>query len=299
MIEGHLTRCFALWDLNWLSICFMLVQTESLVAGLWARHLLFPNHVCRLKKTDILEFFVQTQAERGVIRYFEAASSWEQVKSVPPASALKFLEGAVLLQHKDRTSFQYIALHVSGDIPALAIYRQPLTAMFVSMSGNGLQVPYADLTFGNLSMVNHEFGGELSTSEGKTDMHNLFRSANEAGVTIIAYHSTSGGLCARDATCPAVVRTSLDNTSFSAVFRSRGWVSDLTSRHGRTTVVWSLSGKGCGKDMALGDFFVESFDTHWASTILGKGYQLGWGKGADTWLDEDYIESLNSIIQAQ
>ncbi|KAJ7508082.1 hypothetical protein B0H11DRAFT_1902389 [Mycena galericulata] len=224
IIEGHLTRCFSLWDLNWLSIRFMLVQTESLVAGLWAHHLLFPNRVCRLKKTDILEFFVRSQAERGVIRYFEAASSWEQVKSDPPASVMKFLEGAVLLQHKDRNRFpQYIALHISGDIPGLAIYRQPLTSMFVSMSGNGIQVPYADLTFGNLSMVNHEFGGELSTSEGKNDMHNLFRRANEAGITIVAYHSTSDG----------------------------------------------------------------------------KGYRSGWGNGTDTWLDEDYIDSLDSIIRAQ
>ncbi|KAJ7444403.1 hypothetical protein B0H11DRAFT_1931143 [Mycena galericulata] len=224
IMEGHLTRCFSLWDLNWLSIRFMLVQTESLVAGLWAHHLLFPNRVCRLKKTDILEFFVRSQAERGVIRYFEAASSWEQVKSDTPASVMKFLEGAVLLQHKDRNRFpQYIALHISGDIPGLAIYRQPLTSMFVSMSGNGIQVPYADLTFGNLSMVNHEFGGELSTSEGKNDMHNLFRRTNEAGITIVAYHSTSDG----------------------------------------------------------------------------KGYRSGWGNGTDTWLDEDYIDSLDSIIRAQ
>ncbi|KAJ7456371.1 hypothetical protein B0H11DRAFT_1925696 [Mycena galericulata] len=274
IIEAHISHCFEAWDLDWMSLRFMMAQTGSVISGLWAHNLIFPNRAIKWEGKDSLEIFVRGPAERGVLQYFLVATKWRERADGSTSHIHKWVEDAVTLEHPDGDLVnRYIALHICRDPPELSLYHQPLTGMFVTMSGNGIRVPYADLTFGDMALINHEFV-EASPPDKMDDLHLLFERATNAGVEIIWFHSTSGGTCTGDLTCPAVVRTSLDKQTFSVVFRTRRWGSDQHSRQPRSAVVWSLGGKGCGKDVPLGDFFVQSFDVHWASPVLDEDYAI-------------------------
>jgi hypothetical protein len=79
-----------------------------------------------------------------------------------------------------------------------------------------ISVPYADLIFAGLVIINHEFIDLDSSSDAA-----LIALTQSYGTDVVEYHSTTGGKCETDITCPAVIRTSFDCSSFSTVFPTR------------------------------------------------------------------------------
>ncbi|KAJ7848178.1 hypothetical protein B0H14DRAFT_2583197 [Mycena olivaceomarginata] len=136
-------------------------------------------------------------------------------------------------------------------------------AMFASMSGSTLTVPYADLTFAGRSIINHEFL-DLVSSDNITVASGLIKCAYTHGISVVGYHSNSGGICMGGITCPAVIRSTQDASTFTAVFPTREWEHDE-----------SRVGTGPSQD-----FFATSVCVNYSSTVL----------------DHEYLDSLDSIL---
>ncbi|KAJ7512190.1 hypothetical protein B0H11DRAFT_1898691 [Mycena galericulata] len=167
LIEAHMLRCFRTMDLDWYSLRFMMALTDSMVSGLWALRMLFPNREIPTEPTQMLEIFVKSLAEHTVLRYFAVATDWERVPGETPHSISDAVEKTISLVHKDLHRFpENILVHICRNDPIFAIYRQPLTVMMIVMSDSGVHVPYADLTFNDESIVNHEFI-DLTSELGK------------------------------------------------------------------------------------------------------------------------------------
>ncbi|KAJ6479539.1 hypothetical protein C8R47DRAFT_1074608 [Mycena vitilis] len=208
--------------------------------------------------------FVKSVAERAVLRYFSLATGWRKKSRVDISHSVDFIRRSITLVHEDTTLCPgIIVLRICrAQFVEESIYRQKLTGMFVTMSGAVITVPYADLAFRSLSLVNHEYV-DLDSQDDLDAAKLLCDNARHSGFTVVGYHSSTDGECGTDLTCPAIVRTSIDQSSFSAVFASREWGNVGHSKRSGTGVVWSLGAKGCAPHGPSHTSFVSQMDVVW------------------------------------
>ncbi|KAJ7737287.1 hypothetical protein DFH07DRAFT_771605 [Mycena maculata] len=110
-----------------------------------------------------------------------------------PAASRK-VKKVIILQHTNHLTFPVkIAVHVcEKEDPRATILRQNFTAQFVCISGRGVSVPYADLTFEGLSLLNHVYF-PLKKADHITALREAWHPAKKAGITLRSFHFDSDG----------------------------------------------------------------------------------------------------------
>ncbi|KAJ6513644.1 hypothetical protein C8R47DRAFT_1064357 [Mycena vitilis] len=133
------------------------------------------------------------------------------------------------------------------------------------MSGAVITVPYADLAFRSLSLVNHEYV-DLDSQDDLDAAKLLCDNARHSGFTVVGYHSSTDGERGTDLTCPAIVRTEWGNVGHS--------------KRSGTGVVWSLGAKGCAPHGPSHTSFVSQMDVVWPRVRL----------------ERDFLDALSGVI---
>lgn len=219
-----------------------------------------------------------------------------QVGVLSPSHALDSVSKSITLVHNDHSKYPgTIVIHICRfDKPEMVVYRQKATAMFVSMSGMGIQVPYADMTFQRMSMFSHEYA-PLSTSSDVDDFKVLLKSVRESGWEVVKYHSCGDTRCGVAITCPATVRTTVDHSAFSFTFRKRVWSTDHQTKRSRQGVVWSLGAMGCSGPGASIESFVGTFDINVGFMSLGES-SLFILRNSDASSDAEYEKRMDTLL---
>ncbi|KAJ7745432.1 hypothetical protein DFH07DRAFT_963322 [Mycena maculata] len=259
LIHGFFSQQFASWDLSSDSVRFLLDQTEGLLSGFAANQLIFPSRQFHPVPVEFLDFFIPAVALRAVMRYFMVATQFIRSSHYVPAASRK-VKKVIILQHTNHLTFPVkIAVHVcEKEDPRATILRQNFTAQFVCISGRGVSVPYADLTFEGLSLLNHVYF-PLKKADHITALREAWHPAKKAGITLRSFHFDSDGVCNSQLSCPAVIHNDANEFQFNYPFYYKPW-GDVDPPTSVVGVAWSLGAHGCRPDTLCNTPWVSTFD---------------------------------------
>ncbi|KAJ7211746.1 hypothetical protein GGX14DRAFT_394064 [Mycena pura] len=230
-----MTQAFEALDLDWESVRFMLVHTETLLSG-WAAHrMLFPGagrsmFAC----VGMINLFVPKKIVSQVFAYFNCATKWTLIatgsSSHPHVSETFSFSCATVLGIE-------ISVHVTcKESPRCTVFRFPLSACFVHFDGCMVVVPYASPAMHGLAIPN---GAYLKLSIGNTDndreLADLEETASDNGVQLCTLgrdHRVFSDLY--------TLRSTMDNLSKSFMLRDCVWGLDDNRKVKRYATIWSL-----------------------------------------------------------
>ncbi|KAF8205236.1 hypothetical protein K438DRAFT_1757223 [Mycena galopus ATCC 62051] len=235
---------FASWRLSWISVRFMLAQTNAVLSGFFVYQLLFLGSYCSVDAEVLDIYTTMGQSASCVGRYLEVAGKYERDEEVesPGVGITKTVYYRLSKQHAR------IAVHHCYEEPRETVFRGQLTCVFSWMCSEGIFVGYPDLTFARKTLVSHS---ALSLGGGvydRTVCRKLREVAACHGVDMVPYHRDQDGFCgdiADDFTCPATPRNSFDAMSFRHIFRHQGWKRVLSNTVEPLDVYWVLGAKNC------------------------------------------------------
>ncbi|KAJ6572380.1 hypothetical protein DFH09DRAFT_1079592 [Mycena vulgaris] len=170
--------------------------TDSIVSGFAGNKLLFPMHDNRDCPSPNL--YIWKTAENNVGRYLEVGTKFVKVacESNPTAMVIKVYKYV----HSDSNSFPIVLnFHVvrKGN-PRLAVFYQPMTALFAYTTSYGVVIPYSELTLSGISLPNHS-SITLYTPADIAKLKAMERLCNRNGIQLRDYHSgTSAQGCSED-----------------------------------------------------------------------------------------------------
>ncbi|KAJ7512191.1 hypothetical protein B0H11DRAFT_1898692 [Mycena galericulata] len=207
-----------------------------------------------------VDFYVHANAARAVLRFFKITSRFKKTSEVVPH--ISSMVSRILEMDHDRPELIPIRIRImvcARENPRATILRQDLTGLFTWMSGSGFFVPYADLTFNGLSLLNHHYL-PLTSIEEEENFQSLELEAKHHGIHIQYYHCGEESRCTGQLSCPAVVRNTRDGSCFATAFSDRIWGSEQYRLSEKYGVIWSLGGKGCDDMDVKPGFFVNVFE---------------------------------------
>ncbi|KAJ7429381.1 hypothetical protein B0H11DRAFT_1945129 [Mycena galericulata] len=207
-----------------------------------------------------VDFYVHANAARAVLRFFKITSRFKKTSEVVPH--ISSMVSRILEMDHDRPESVPVRIRIvvcARENPRATILRQDLTGLFAWMSGSGFFVPYADLTFNGLSLLNHHYL-PLTSSEEEETFQSVQLEAKHHGVRIRGYHFGEEPRCTGQLSCPAVVHNTRDGSCFTTAFSERIWGSEQYKLSDRYGVIWSLGGKGCDDMDVKPGFFVNVFE---------------------------------------
>ncbi|KAJ7753588.1 hypothetical protein DFH07DRAFT_960060 [Mycena maculata] len=251
LIHSFFSQQFASWDLSSDSLRFLLDQTEGLFSGFAANLLIFPSRQSYPVPVEFLDFFIPAVALRAVMRYFTVATVH---------TASRKVKKVIILQHTNHLTFPVkIAVHVcEKEDPRATILRQDFTVQFVCISGRGVSVPYADLTFDGLSLLNHKYF-PLNKADHITALKEVWCPAKKAGITLRSFHFDTDGVCNSQLSCPVVIHNDADEFQFNYLFYYKPW-GDIDPPTSVVGAAWSLGAHGCRPGTLCNTPWVSTFD---------------------------------------
>ncbi|KAJ7205301.1 hypothetical protein GGX14DRAFT_397843 [Mycena pura] len=226
-------RAFQSVKLNWHSLRFMLVHTESLLSGWAAHHMLFPGSgQYMFDGLEQIDIFIDKRREDQVLAYFARATAWKPATNTTLAHP--FIFATTTLTNADVPATK-IAVHISyKENPRCTVFRFPLSTQFVHFDGHSVVVPYSNLSMRGLAIPNKLY----LPIDGNDDVRalvSLEKSANKHKV-----HLCMLGTDQRIFSRYYAVLSTLDDLSETFILRDRVWGLYETPKVPRYATIWCL-----------------------------------------------------------
>ncbi|KAK7007936.1 hypothetical protein R3P38DRAFT_3211591 [Favolaschia claudopus] len=242
VMERFMKRCFDTMGLDWGSIRFAIRHMRSILSGAVVRQLAFlESQPFNIDEFQFLE--VRTMHTEYVVKYFETATEYKTDEQyVSPSNV-------TVLHRPHHPSAFRIMIYETHESPQCSVFYQKSTASFLWLDADGFVAPYASLTFDRKTLIAYPINDKSLEAE--------IQRARAHNIKIIPFHG-EGGDCGTAATCPSIVRNTLDTSCFNERFLSPVWSYRRVARNEKTEVVWCLGSAGC-RDGLRGRFFVKEF----------------------------------------
>ncbi|KAJ7858192.1 hypothetical protein B0H13DRAFT_2356635 [Mycena leptocephala] len=259
VIARAMKQIFIVHELEWDEIRLMLTHTDANISGLFANQAIFverhPHGTASLVRMDI---YVPSNHSHCVIKYFQVATKYSLRKTTRDPSHKIATTSELMNEDPERFPLIIHVHNVKAENPKLTVFRQPHTALFVTISGQGIFIPDTAGTLKGLSYANPRY--LLLDNKSQLDEFKLLIQQLKAHkISMAPYHAEFGtpemSICGRDVDCPSTFRYSGDRMADFAPFQEQVLGLSREVRGQQHGIHWSLGKAGCAKGHRAPPFY--------------------------------------------